>query len=383
MNTYAVYLWPRGSLASEIESDTLFGAVCWAIRILGQADVGALLKDFDERPRFAFSSAFPAYQRSNGENMALVRFYPRPLLPGLSPDQIDALAEEERKRDPQQDLKAAKVKVLEKAKRLDEKAYLSEALFAEVVRGQTDTEGLFRRFVSAGKRSQDIESVGNALITYDERRNLGVRGSMEAFIEDQDVQHNQIDRVAGATVEGLLFFERETFFRPGGGLWCVLRAEPDDVDRFIRPALRYLSDTGLGANRSTGKGHFHIEIGDEPLALPHAEQPNAFVTLSRYLPRDHEWPPDGEPLSYRLLHLWPKREQKFARPAPGQRTPPVYKRRVRMFAPGSVFPLAEVKPLYGRLAEVVPADGGGHVVWQSGLAIPVLARIEARNGGAR
>ena len=40
-------------------------------------------------------------------------------------------------------------------------------------------------------------------------------------------------------------------------------------------------------------------------------------------------PIEGEPLAYRLSTLWAKREQKFARPAPDQTTPPVYKRRLR------------------------------------------------------
>lgn len=378
METYAVYLWPRGSLASEVESDTLFGAVCWAIRILGLADLGALLLGFDDQPRFAFSSTFPVYRQDNSESATLVRFYPRPLLLTLTPEQVEKLAKEERG---QQSLKAAKAKVIEKAKHLDKKVYLSEALFAEAIQGRLGTEELFRRFVARGHRSQDIEAVGDALITYDERRSQQRRGVLEKFVDSHPVQHNQIDRVAGATVEGLLFFEQETFFRPGGGLWCVLCAEPDDVERLIRPAFRYLEDTGLGANRTAGKGHFDIEIA-ESLQLPQAEEPNALITLSRYLPRPEEWSPDGEPLAYRLLNLWPKREQKFAQPAPGQHTPPVRKRRIRMFAPGSVFPLTERRSLYGRLAEVVSAEEGGHPVWQSGLAIPVFARLEVGKGGA-
>jgi len=387
MNTYAVCLWPRGSLASELGSDTLFGAVCWAIRDLGLTDVEALLEGFNTRPRFAFSSTFPILrvkgQNGNGPPEAQVRFYPRPLLPGLSPQQVDTLAEEKQGHEPHLSSKAAKVRGVGTAKQLKEIMYLSEDLFTEMVRGQTNTEGLFRRFTSRGSRSQDVEPAGDALITYDERRRLQRSGILRPFIEYEAVQHNQIDRVAGSTAEGLLFFEQETFFRAGGGLWCVLRAEADDVERLIRPAFRYLTDTGLGANRTTGKGHFHIEIDGNPLELPHADDPNAFVTLSRYLPQNEEWLPDRGPLHYMLLNLWPKREQRFVRPMPGQHTPPVRKRRIRMFAPGSIFPLAERQCIYGRLAKVVPAGEGGHTVWQSGLAVPVFARLGTEEGGVR
>jgi CRISPR type III-A-associated RAMP protein Csm4 len=376
MNTLAVYLWPRGALASELGSDTLFGAVCWAIHILGLTDVGALLAGFDEQPRFAFSSAFPVYRvAKNGGAVEQVRFYPRPQLPDLSPDQVNALAKEEQSRELHRSFEAAKTRVVETAKRLKEKTCLSEALFVQVIRGETNTAALFRCFKpDGGYRSQDIEEIGNALMTCEERQRLQQGSFRTGFARQQVVQHNQIDRVAGATAEGLLFFEAETFFGVGGGLWCVLCAAPDDVERFIRPALRYLADTGLGANRTSGKGQFDIQIG-EPLTLPRADEPDAFVTLSRYLPRQGEWSPDGEPLSYQLLNLWPKREHKFVYPTPGQRTLPVRKRRVRMFAPGSIFPLTATQPLYGRLAQVVPARDGGHTVWQSGLAVPVLARI--------
>lgn len=377
MDTYAVYLRPHGSLASELGSDTLFGAVCWAIRILGLVDdMEAMLEDFATRPRFAFSSAFPFFE-VNGNR---VRFYPRPCLPEMSPGQIEALAQEECDKNPRLDRKAAKVQVVQLAKRLDGKLYLSEALFGEVVRGETDTVGLFRRFKKRGHNPQDIEAAGAVLISHGERRRL--HGEPLTFMAEADVQHNQVDRVAGATAEGLLFFERETFFRPGGGLWFVLQAEAEDVENLIRPALRYLADTGLGANRTSGKGHFDIEIG-EKIALPQAERPNAFLVLSRYLPQEGEWPAGAKPLAYRLLHLWPKRESKFVQPVVGQATAPVYKRRLRMFAPGSIFPLAgEPRPLYGRLAEVVPKPASGHGVWQSGLAVPVLARIVLPDGGA-
>lgn len=379
MDTYAVYLRPRGSLASELGSDTLFGAVCWAIRILGLVDdVEAMLEGFATRPRFAFSSAFPSFEE--GEHR--VRFYPRPCLPEMSPGQIEVLAQEECNKNPRLERKAAKVQVVQLAKRLDGKLYLSEALFGEVVRGEIDTVGLYRRFKKIGYNPQDIEAAGAVLISHGERRRL--YGELLTFMAEADVQHNQVDRVAGATAEGLLFFERETFFRSGGGLWFVLRAEAEDVENLIRPALRYLADTGLGANRASGKGHFDIEIG-EKIALPQAEgtNANAFLVLSRYLPKEGEWPADKSPLAYRLLHLWPKRESKFVQPVVGQATAPVYKRRLRVFAPGSIFPLAgEPRSLYGRLAEVVPKPASGHGVWQSGLAVPVLARIVLSDGGA-
>lgn len=375
METYPIYLYPRGALASRLTSDTLFGAICWAIRMLALADVGEWLKTFSAQPAFAVSAPLPIVRP--GPGAAPVRFYPRPFLPPLNARRVEMLVVEEFKRYPREEKIAARLRVTARAKKLKQKSYLSEALFTEVVNGQLDGAALYQRYTETGAAASDIEAVGSALLSYPERRRIQETGALSGLVREEDVQHNQVDRVAGATVEGALFFEHETYFRPWSGLWCVLRTEADTLKHLIAPALRYLADTGLGANRTTGKGHFDICVGDA-FTLPQAATPNSFITLSHYLPRAGEWPRDGEPLHYELHTLWPKRESKFAAAAPGQRTPPVRKRRLRMFAPGSVFPLVEPREVYGQLAQVVPPGEGPHTVWQSGVAIPVLARVEVQ-----
>lgn len=384
METYAVYLWPRGSLASEIGSDTLFGAVCWALQILRLTDVGKLLGNFVP-PRFAFSSLFPVY-RPNGRKAGIptpapLRFWPRPLTGSLTPGQVNQLAEELRQRKPS-DYKhrpggAAVANVVDKDKRqLKPALYISEGLFKEIVETGLTAPDLYRRLVEKGSKGDDIGYKSGLLFRYDECARLCSRKDWPQVMRTTAVQHNQIDRVAGSSVEGLLFFEAETFFAAGAGLWCVARVDGDETRRWLEAAFRYLSDTGLGANRTAGKGHFQIEWG-EPIQLPDAgEAANAFVTLSRYLPVKDEWSPEGRPLSYEIRTVWGKREQKFPRPSPGSKSPPVYKAPVRMFAPGSVFPFSgKRQEVYGSLAEVVRDENGS--VWQSGLAVPVFARIAA------
>jgi len=261
----------------------------------------------------------------------------------------------------------------EKVKRLEKVTLVSEAVFTQIVNGW----GWDEIYLKIGSGPGWIEQVGNTLLTYEERK----RYSDEAperltFFRDEGVQHNQIDRVRGATAEGLLFHETETVFQPNVGLWAALWVADDaDVARLVRPALRYLADSGLGANRSVGRGHFReINVSDAPLSLPRAENANAFVTLSRYIPNDQEWLPDAEPLRYRLLNLWPKREKKYAHLAPTQ-SAPVYKRRARMFVPGSVFPNPKPAAVVGRLVSLVDAAPDGWTVYQSGLALTVRARI--------
>jgi len=77
MKNYAVYLRPKGSFVSPIHSNTLFGAVCWAIRVIyGTISLEEMLATFNERPKFVLSSAFPFLRHGD----QLVRFFPKPQL---------------------------------------------------------------------------------------------------------------------------------------------------------------------------------------------------------------------------------------------------------------------------------------------------------------
>lgn len=356
MRTYAIYLKPRGPWVSEIHSDTLFGAICWAIRDLeGPTALEGMLETFTEHPRFVLSSPFPYFHL----NKEVVRLFPKPLLRDPLASEVSSLAEEYA-RVHRQDFKRAKVEVVEELKKLKGVAWIGERLFRRIVAGELAVHELARRFAL----KDGIVKVGRALMLSEKQGHVVLDS---AFIQERDVQRNQIDRVAGSTVEGLLFFERQIFMRPDiAGLWFLVQT--DDLDS-LKPALRYLEDTGLGGERTVGKGHFKV-IWDriEEYALPDAgEEADSFITLSRYLPRDGEVE-RRPPLSYSLVNLRGKHEAKFA--APQQ---PIYKELVRVFAEGSIFPLRERKPFYGRLHAVGQLQE--RTVWQNGLSLPVFAKL--------
>ncbi len=367
VDTYAVYLHPRGALGSRVNSGTLFGAICWAIRTLGLADLPALLEDFNADPPFVLSSPFPCLRRET----ARVRFYPMPCLAGLSSAQVRRLAGE-RAQQESGNHKLILWDMIKRAKRLKKTAYVSEAVFREIVTGQTDLGDLLRRWKEVGLRPNEVEHSERMLLTTGERKSLGIAGKPRAFIKNSDVQRNHIDRVAGATAEGLLFFEEQTFMRRGlTGLWFVLRTRDLGM---MQAALRYVADTGIGGRRTSGKGQFDIEIAPARLSLPRANEPNAFVTLSLYLPTSGDWKQGGEPLAYQLVNWRGKHESRVpTRLAGGQRTQPVYKELLRLFAPGSIFPLDQQRHWYGQIAQV--GRIGDRSVWHNGLALPVFARI--------
>lgn len=373
MPTYAVYLKPKTSFVSPIGSDTLFGALCWAVRALsGVGELEELLKRFttataaDTPPPFAVSSTFPFLRHGS----AKVRLYPKPLIPELQSDQMRSLAEREKQRHiALHPFHRAMVAVVEKAKRVKGAIYVSEEVFVQTVRGETDALRLCKNLVTLGSAEAHILRWGSALITHGERTKMQVDG-LDAFSADGDVQHNEIDRVTLATVEGRLFFAHETILhRERAGLWFIVRT--DDLNS-IKPLLRYLADTGIGGERSVGKGHFDIPLDEiHEHTLPVAEVPDCFVSLSRFIPADGECDFRNEPLAYTLTTIRPKHEAKLA--GAGHHT---YKRLLRVFEPGSFFPFHKRKEVYGQVVNIGPsADAGGFEVYHSGLAVPVFAKL--------
>lgn len=376
MNTYAIYFHPRGPLASEIGSDTLFGAICWGMAALGE-DAGALLND-DQKAPFVCSGVFPAYFLP-GET---IRFYPRPLTFDALPQTITRAVTSQKGHEH----KTHKTVIKEatgKHKELRQVKFVSEAVLKEILAG---TLTLARLVSSWIEERDDYTRIGNLLATRVELREwpydtLARREKRyRPLLERTETQHNQIDRITGSTGEGLLFYQSETFFSEQGGLWALVRAENDVMNSSIRPALRYLSDSGLGANRSSGKGQFDFVVDAGPELPDAGGRSNAFLSLSRYLCVSGEWGEQG-PLAYQLTSLWPKREQKYPLPSAERAQYPVYKRRVRMFEPGSVFPLAQRRDYFGQLSTVVDAEDGGWPVKQSGFTLPIFLRIEEQAEG--
>jgi len=357
METLAITLRPRGATSSDLSSDTLFGAICWGMKLLGlKPDLDTWLGQAE--PPFAVSAVLPARLL---EGRVVMRLYPRPMTFAIGPTALAHLQVELAAAANQAD---ARMRLHQQAKGLRRVAYVTEAVLQEISVGHLTAEAVLRH-------PSDYVQMGGLLLTVSEAAKVG---SDWRPWHSAPVQHNHVDRVAGTTVTGQLFYQEETRFAPDGGLWALVRASAEDAEQLIRPALRLLADTGLGGNRSVGHGLFDIAVETAP-TLPEVPNPNGVLMLSRYLPTADEVAAIGEsPLAYRLTTVRGRREQRWPGIVPGASTPPVYKRAVRMFEPGSVFPLVARREVFGRLAQVVRADEGG-LVYQSGAAIPLYVRV--------
>jgi len=370
MVTCAVYLHPCGPFASWTSSDMLFGAICSGLGTLG-TDLTAM---FQTGPGFAVSSAFPVRFGDRPQ-----RFYPKPLTFDVSLRAVLSSANGKTLASRIGPKKFAR-EVSAMIKRLKQVGFLSEELFKQVANGSTAPLDVIFDDLTDGKR---FTWIGDLLMLSMESSGwpLNQNGEPASLFMEVETLHNQIDRVAGATVEGLLFYEPQIRFHPQAGLWALVRTQDEDtLHSRVMPALRYLADSGLGANRTWGYGCFKLDGPEILEELPGSgTQANGWMSLSRYLPKEGEWR-EGEPIAYRLASLWPKREHKFPPDTPVETSAPIYKRRLRVFEPGSVFPLDPAQPInidwYGDLAELVRVGEGPNQVFQSGLAIPIGLKVD-------
>ena len=346
MERKIIFLRPLGSRASPILSHTLFGAVCWALVTLGQ-DVGAILERFDDGgPRFAFTNAYPYIQAKDGERLLLL---PRPPF-RVPPDAIEAhprrpIAE---RVDRAKEIQGARFISPGVAEQLQNGGWGAAALFDQALQGEvrlhSDTVWL----------APELECIWG--------------GKLRKPWEQTIVQRNSVDRIAGATVEGLLFQQTETFYDARrSGLWFGVWAD-DDVWPIIEGAFRFVADTGLGGKRSVGKGHFEFSAPqDWPCYFSTPSQRQRFLSLSHYIPAA---PDETLPQIYDLDVIRQRAENRY--PQGEQR---VYVAALRAFQPGGLFTAEPAHDqLYGKLLPL--GDVGDHTVYYDGLTLPLWGAWE-------
>lgn len=152
-------------------------------------------------------------------------------------------------------------------------------------------------------------------------------------------QRVHVDRL-GLQPEGGLFFFALQFFAPWSGLWFLSRG-PADVLQRLRSVLDYLGDTGLGADRNSGLGHFKVAEVSEPAAeglLPAPETTTGHVTLSLFNPGAHD---DLQQLLRASAYSITRRSGWISQSTIGR--PPI-----RVFTEGSFFaqkPVGRVTPM--------------------------------------
>lgn len=231
------------SVEQAFRSDSLWGAVLQKWFLL-----------FDDTPEelctrtpFSISSCFPLI---NG-----IRFFPLPL------GAFDAVIENAAKQKAVQGVPG--VKEWRKVK------YIAEPLFRKILKGkplQPEDVHLNQVFPMAFHEKNDLE---HAIFQQHEQR-----------------PRVMTDQMNGGVSESAFFYCTDQFFGNSAGLFFLARFDSDAVRKKFEGALRLLGDCGVGADRSIGRGGFHVS--SEAIKFPAPETSGGWLTLSLYHPTRQE-----------------------------------------------------------------------------------------------
>lgn len=300
-------------------SDTVFGAVCWAMRqLFGESALSSWLNTLAASPApTRLSSLLPLLRH---------REWSEPLLP--LPERRPAAPLPDRK-------------WLKRAQFVDREAY---------------------RWLLGGEgRAPAI--VGNVLVAGKllESRAAGDE-SLPRLWQVESRPRVTLDRLSGASV---LYESAATYLSPAHAtvtlslaLYCL--ADEAELDRLL-VCLEFLGEAGIGGERSTGLGRFEVR-SPVPSDLPLSSDPSAGATLALCWPSPADTEQGAlqlpEDRGYRLV----ERSGWVASPEwAGWRS-----RRVTMLAEGSY--VGGNGP-GGGLVDCTPQTGQAHAVYRNGLGL--------------
>ncbi|MBT9168298.1 MAG: hypothetical protein DDT19_01643 [Syntrophomonadaceae bacterium] len=249
MKTFRAKIKMSGSYISKLQSDTLFGGLCWAYKSLeGNDALGKLLSDcVIGRPLFVVSDLLPA------------DLLPKPFLPPI-PVRREAVSKDEL-------LEAAG-----QAKRLKETTWLTFDEFQAAASGES--------IIPAAKQPPD-----KTVLTL----------------------HNTISRATNTTLdEGGLYDLPETFSAVSH-MTLYLKIADGWEDK-IEKCLKLLGEMGVGKRRSAGKGGFNVFEFAPFAGLDALDGANAFVSLSHFVPA----PDDPSHGNYKTIVKYPKLDREYA-----------------------------------------------------------------------
>jgi CRISPR-associated protein Csm4 len=338
-----IYLEPKTAFSKAIpRSDTLFGAICWAVRLLdGKEKLEELLEKFkpDKAP-FVLSSMFPYVE--NSENKKKFLFLPCPLFP---PTPEDFKNIEEYKKN----------KANKKVK------YVSQTVFNAIANGSYKKDDCV---VQAGIR-----------MTKGEQKELE---DLKNIFDESEAVHNTLNRI---TYQSKIYYEsmvvkakQDSHLKAGFYFLIKLDEKDKDLVSMLKNAIDFLKEKGIGGNTSIGFGQCDIKAEDEPKDKPIiAGYPKEkyLVTLSLMFPSklDQDHLRKNQTKSYAQL----ERRKGFLESSYLSDVNRIWKPTLFMLAEGSVFPRDENRPnqTYGSVHKYADSNFHDLEIRLNGLAYTV------------
>ncbi len=307
-----VYVKPL-SIFPELHSDTIFGALTFAVAQLYPEKAEEMVKEFETNPPFILSSPFP-YIFNESEK---VKFYPKVSLK-IDNDKADYGIDD--------------VKDYKKVKYVDEK------IFHKIINGELEEVDILNNF-------KDYEYSNGFL--------MSSKYDIPFKLSENIIPNNRVNRVTNET-EGIFYTSGHEFYNMG--LFFYIRFYNEEYAPIVKAALRFLKDRGFGRDISVGKGQFDYEILDEDIEA--SGDGKYFVNLSRFIPNDTDLANIGEDSIYEI-------GSKRGRSSAGE-----IRKQIRFFKEGSLFPVYAED--YGRIVSV----GKDSPAVEYGYAFAVKANID-------
>ncbi|MFN3134657.1 MAG: type III-A CRISPR-associated RAMP protein Csm4 [Candidatus Kryptonium sp.] len=184
-------------------------------------------------------------------------------------------------------------------------------------------------------------------------------------VETHAIMRNKINRLTFTTSGvGELFGTEEIFYSPRVKLWFAVKTDFLSKGQ-IEAILKYIELSGFGADASIGKGDLKF-TSIEDLKLPESENPNAFMTISNFIPtKDDLNNVDGTNLWYKIFTKYPKVGGHFALADP-------FKKPLVFMEAGSVFKVKDHKEFYGQILNDVHSNPD---IVQFAYAFPLKVRV--------
>ena len=324
MARYRLIIKPISPFQTPLHSDTLFGHICWALRYLkGEDELIKFLSTFnDNESPIILSDGFPK------------DYLPMPILRPLSIEEDEELQRQYR----------TKLEFARELKTLKKESYIQISA-VEMLKDNLSYYNLYIKHL-----------LGEILL-----ENPQVSDN-KPFSKADEVWHNAKNRLTDRVIEGRLFAKKDIFYDEGAELTVYIEDNYFEQKDLVE-IFDFISRSGYGADKSTGRGLFEYKLIDE-WDLPEAKNPNAFMTLSHYHPREGDFK-EG---FYETSTKFGKIGGHWASGIDGG----PFKMPLLMLNPGSVFLSDKHKPFYG---EIVPNVHKQQGVVHYGIAMPLKVRV--------
>jgi CRISPR-associated protein Csm4 len=341
MNLYCFHLKPHkgfhfGMRGVGIEastefapSDTVFSALCSALRVLaGKSVLEDMLQAFYEgNPHFLVSTGFP-FTMLKGQPL---RFFPAPLT-------LQQLPKNNRL---QKDLHKAR--------------WLSESVFKAALRTAAP-EGILIEEIEAFVSPEEARALKKEYHFTD--------GKLRLWAID-DVPRVAVDRITNASNvyrSGFVTFVN-------GGIWLgFVYQNKAWCQQYLPLLLHFLSDQGLGGERSSGYGLYQVleDLNYVDATFSDVLPNRYFITLSYYYPNLNR--ENVNTLTGETAYALDVRRGWMSSPEGGN----LRRKSVRMITTGSVLKAVNPNIIYGALADVTPdIFKDNHRVYRYGFALPI------------